>query len=124
MSVVYKITNLVNGAVCVGQSQLPIQERWNELVEYSKDQDTAKSKLPCLRILTMIRRYGEENFTIESLFEGLLSPEKLNTQELEEIKKLNDIGITVYHRTGTFLPNDEVVDKFCSVDEDSSYFYG
>jgi hypothetical protein len=124
MPCIYKITNLVNGAVCVGQSILPVQDRWNELVEFSKDNDLAKTRMPCMKILTMIKRYGAENFTIDALVEGKLMPTELDLREMAEIKKLNDEGITVYHRTGTYIPNQPVIDKFCSVEEDDDFYYG
>jgi hypothetical protein len=124
MPCVYKITNLVNGAVCVGQSVLPVKERWAELVEFSQDKDLAKTKMPCLKILVMIKKYGAENFTIDPLVEGNIFPTQLDLIELEEIKKLNAQGITVYHRTGTFIPNKELIDRAESVDEDPDFYYG
>lgn len=124
MSCVYKITNLVNGAVCVGQTILPLEERWNELVEFSKDKELAKSRMPCLRILTMIKKYGKENFLVEPLIEGKMFPTQLDLAEMAEIKKLNEQGITVYHRTGTHVPNQELIDRVESVDSDDGYFYG
>lgn len=122
MSEVYKITNKVNGAVCIGVAQNSAKERWDELVEYSKDFRSAKTNNPCLKIMVAIKKFGEENFTVETLVTD--SPDKIEQLEVEEIKKLNDSGITVYHRTGTFVPNEEHIDKYCSVDDDDNYFYG
>lgn len=121
MAAVYKITNQINGAICVGIAQHSVQERWNELVEYSKDFRSAKTNNPCLKIMVAIKKFGAENFLVETLVE---SNENIESIELEEIKKLNDSGITVYHRTGTFIPNEEHIDKYCSLDEDDDFFYG
>jgi hypothetical protein len=122
MSVVYKLTNTKNGAICIGIAQNSAQERWDELVEYSKDFRSAKTNNPCLKIMVAIKKFGSENFLVETLIED--SPDKIEQIELEEIKKLNDAGITVYHRTGTFVPNEEHIDKYCSLDEDENFFYG
>jgi hypothetical protein len=123
MSSVYKITNQKNGAICVGITQMPIQARWDELVEYSKDTQLARTTMPCLRIIVVIKKFGAENFTIEPLLEGNYSNEELEKLELQEIQKLNEAGITVYHRSGTFAPNQEYMDKDESID-DPGYFYG
>lgn len=124
MPCVYSITNLVNGAVCIGQTQTTTENRWNELVDFAKDRDLAKTTMPCLKILTSIRKYGAENFKVDTLCEGIYTTAQLDQLEAEEIKSLNEQGITVYHRTGTYVPNEELIDRFCSVEEDDEYFYG
>lgn len=123
MSAVYKITNNVNGAVCVGATQTTIQARWDELVEYSKDFRNAKTSMPCLKIMVAIKKFGAENFTIDALNVGVYDTATLEQIELDEIKKLNESGTTVYHRSGTFAPNEAHLDKYCSTDDDN-YFYG
>jgi hypothetical protein len=124
MAAVYKITNTTNGAVCVGITQLSVDARWSQMLEYAQDTDLARTRMPCLRIITSIKKYGAENFTIEPLIEGVYDNETLTSLELEEIAKLNKAGMTVYHRTGTFVPNSEHIDSFCSVDDDDDFFYG
>jgi hypothetical protein len=123
MSVVYKLTNTKNGAICVGITQMQLEARWNELVEFSNDSDLARSRMPCLRIIASIMKYGAENFTIEPLIEGVYDTATLEKLELDEIKKLNAAGTTVYHRSGTFVPNEEHLDKDDSLD-DPNFFYG
>lgn len=124
MSVVYKITNQVNGAVCVGISQLTLEGRWAQMLEFVNDSELARSRMPCLRIITSMKKYGVENFTIDPLLEGVFDTPTLEKLEMEQIHKLNEQGITVYHRTGTYVPNEERIDTYCSVDEDDDYFYG
>ena len=124
MSVVYKITNQKNGAVCVGATQMTLEGRWNQMLEYVRDTELARSRMPCLRIITSMKKFGVENFTIEALTEGVWDSETLEKIEMEQIGKLNDSGVTVYHRTGTYIPNEERIDTFCSVDDDDDYFYG
>lgn len=124
MSVVYKITNTINGSTCVGISQLTLDARWSQMLEYAADTTLARTRMPCLRIITAIKKYGAENFTIEPLLEGEFNNEELEKLELDEIRKLNESGVTVYHRTGTFVPGEEHIDAFCSVDDDDDYFYG
>lgn len=123
MSTVYRITNQINGAICVGSSQLSIEDRWNELVEFANDRELAKTTMPCMRILVMIKRYGAENFHIDSLVEGIYTSEQLEKLEQIEIRKLVEQGNTIYHKTGTYTTTGEVIDRFCSMDEDDDYFH-
>lgn len=56
--IIYKITNLVNGKVYVGQTIMSIEDRWR--VHRSKSSD-------CPLIHRAIQKYGKENFTVEQI---------------------------------------------------------
>ena len=74
--VVYKITNLVNGKIYVGQTKQSIEKRF---LQYSY----ANSLLG-----QAIRKFGVENFTIE-IIEECENQQQLNEREIFLIAKLN-----------------------------------
>lgn len=55
---VYKITNIQNGKVYIGQSVRPISERWHRHITH------AMSGVLDTHFARAIRKYGEESFTI------------------------------------------------------------
>ena len=73
---VYKIINLVNEKLYIGQTIRSIEERFNE------------HKYENSLIGNAIRKYGESNFTIE-LIESCSSKEELNASESYWIAELN-----------------------------------
>lgn len=70
MGVIYKITNLINGNAYIGQTSRPLKERWKEHRTGNYFRQT---------IDTAIKKYGQENFTIQTLEE--CPDEKLNERE-------------------------------------------
>lgn len=83
---IYKIENLINGKVYIGQS-INIQERWNEhkLINSRTSKDALKKqKYP---LYLAFQKYGLENFSFEVLEECSL--EELDTKEQFYIKKYN-----------------------------------
>ena len=83
---IYKIENLINGKVYIGQS-INIQERWNEhkLINSRTSKNALKKqKYP---LYLAFQKYGLENFSFEVLEECSL--EELDTKEQFYIKKYN-----------------------------------
>ena len=74
--IVYKITNLINGKIYIGQTTRTIEERFEEH-KYAKSY-----------IGKAIRKYGVENFKI-GIIEQCQTKEELNERELYWISKCN-----------------------------------
>jgi group I intron endonuclease len=70
--VIYKITNLVNNKVYIGQTTKPIEERWKG----------HNRKNGCRSIHNALQKYGIDNFKIEKIDSAL------NKNELDEKEKL------------------------------------
>ena len=70
--IVYKITNLINNKIYIGQTTRALSSRWNEHCK------------PCMvsrsYISNAIQKYGSENFIIEAI-ERSSSQEKLDSLE-------------------------------------------
>lgn len=77
---IYKITNLINNKVYIGQTIHP-ERRWTEHKQKAKH---GQDKFP---IHLTINKYGEENFT----FEIIEWTEDFNNEEKRLIKELNTI---------------------------------
>ncbi len=77
---IYKITNLVNGKIYIGQTTRTLKERW-------KGHRFHKG---CKAINRAIKKYKEINFKIE-LLETCNSLEELNNKEQKYIKELNSL---------------------------------
>lgn len=81
---IYKITNLINGKIYIGQS-IHIEQRWKEHCRQS-----AKSL-----ISDAIKKYGKENFSFEII--ERCSQEKLNERETYYIQLFNCITPNGYN---------------------------
>lgn len=64
MASIYKITNLVNGKIYIGQTIRDIQFRWKEHLKCSKNSDNKGYEY---HLYNSIRKYGKENFIIEEI---------------------------------------------------------
>ena len=73
MAYIYKITNLVNGKIYIGQTSMPLDERFRHHVH---EAFTQKSNRPLYKAM---RKYGKDNFIINCVEEVLL--EDLNSKE-------------------------------------------
>jgi group I intron endonuclease len=95
---VYKIINLINGKIYIGQTIRTIKERWRG--HYS-DAKIGKTTV----IATAIREHGKENFTIEQI-DSATTQKELNEKEaywISEFKSLN------YQNGYNVLPMDHRV---------------
>lgn len=61
MASIYKITNKINNKVYIGQTVQTIKGRWRQHV------NEAYGEMKCAHLHSAIRKYGEENFTIEEI---------------------------------------------------------
>lgn len=63
LGIIYKITNIINSKVYIGQTIRPLKIRW-----YEHCQSINNEKYQMI-IKRAIHKYGKENFTIESIEE-------------------------------------------------------
>lgn len=83
---IYKITNLINGKIYIGQSVHP-NKRWQE------HNQRAKTNLDNYPIHLAIQKYGQENFS----FEVLEWTEDYDNRERELIKEFNSLSPNGYN---------------------------
>ena len=74
--IIYKITNIVNNKVYIGQTQRTLEDRFKRHVRFAKNDDRSKD----ICFACAIRKYGENNFIIEKIDEAD-SKEVLNEKE-------------------------------------------
>ena len=79
MGEIYKITNLINGKIYIGQTKNDARRRWTE-----HKRDAKKHSYHSL-LHSAINKYGEENFRME-VIENNVPEEKLNEKEIYWIK--------------------------------------
>jgi group I intron endonuclease len=107
--VIYKITNLTNGKIYVGQSKNP-KQRWNRHKYNSKKNKQRDNSL----VSQAIYKYGEENFTFEIIISAK-TQEELNWLEEKYIKELNSLSPNGYnllsYNCGTNISSDETKNK-------------
>lgn len=77
---IYKITNKLNGKVYIGQTINTVDQRWKRHVYDSKTKDTHFARA--------IRKYGAENFIVETI-DTAESTKELNEKEIYWIKYYN-----------------------------------
>ncbi len=80
---IYKITNLLNDKVYIGQS-VDIKRRWSNHINYAENKDSKEYNTP---IHNAIRKYGKDNFKFEIIEECSL--EELDQKEQYWIKFYN-----------------------------------
>lgn len=66
MGYIYKITNLINGKMYVGQTRRTVDVRWGEHIEHSFQSYANDHNTP---LHCAIRKYGSENFSVETIEE-------------------------------------------------------
>lgn len=71
--IIYKITNKINGKLYIGQTVQTIKSRWNDHRYMARKNKQSK-------LYFAIKKYGEENFTIESI-ESVFNKKELNDRE-------------------------------------------
>lgn len=92
MGFIYKITNKINNKCYIGQTHFTVEKRWKEHKE-----DSRKEFLQKRPLYNAIKKYGIENFTIETVEE--INDEKLNEREKYWIQYYNSYGSTGYNAT-------------------------
>ncbi len=80
--IIYKITNLINNKVYIGQTTRKLSDRWSKHTYYAR-----KNKNHPL--YDSINKYGIENFKIEIIDSSAISIENLNKLEEYYIKQFN-----------------------------------
>lgn len=79
---IYKITNVINGKVYIGKTSRSISQRFKEHIEF------AKLGYDNMLIYRAIRKYGEDNFSIE------LIEDQINNKEIDNRERY---WINYYH---------------------------
>lgn len=87
---IYKVTNLINGKIYIGQTIHSIEERWNAHC-FRSHLDSHYSLFH-----NAIKKYGKENFKLE-LVDTADSFEELNEKEIFYIKKYNSLTPNGYN---------------------------
>lgn len=73
--VIYKVTNLINEKVYIGQTRLDVKERWKRHLYDAKREKNNK-------FYNAINKYGEENFEIEIIEDNINNEEHLSQREI------------------------------------------
>ena len=86
---IYRITNLVNSKIYIGQTKSSLKQRWNKHCSKTSH---------CKLLLNSINKYGKDKFTIE-LIEELENKDIANHREQELIKSNNSMFPSGYNLT-------------------------
>lgn len=86
--IIYKVTNIINGKIYIGQTKQSLIRRWKQHVN---NKDNAPFH-------NAIRKYGAENFTVEQI-DVACSSEELNLKEIRWISYYNSIFPYGYNMT-------------------------
>lgn len=71
---IYKITNIINGKIYIGQTTQTMSKRWkNHLRDCGKERNN--------KFYNAIKKYGQENFNVELVEENIMSRDELNKKE-------------------------------------------
>lgn len=79
LNYIYKITNLINGKIYIGQTTYTIKRRWEQHISASRTNPDKKDYNFLLH--KAIRKYGENNFSIE-LLEEVPEEKDLSSREI------------------------------------------
>lgn len=92
---IYKVTNLINNKIYIGQTTRSFNRRKIEHINQALHPETYKRK-PCRYFHAALVKYGLENFKWEILFE-CKTKEELNNKEIYLIKEFNSYGKNGYN---------------------------
>lgn len=84
---IYKITNLINGKIYIGQTTRSVEERWKQ---------HCKPSNKCKLLSLAIKKYGKQNFIIEEIV-TVLNKDHINEIEKICIKQFNSISPKGYN---------------------------
>jgi predicted GIY-YIG superfamily endonuclease len=87
--IIYKITNLINNKVYIGQTIQTLEKRWSHHNKLDSN---------CYVLNRALKKYGKANFKIEKIAEAS-SREKLNKLEALYIKNYNCLSPNGYNLT-------------------------
>lgn len=85
--IIYKITNLINGKIYIGQTIRSLESRWLS---------HCSSSSLCLYLSNSIKKYGKENFNV-SVLKKCSSLQEMNYYEKFFIKSLNSLAPNGYN---------------------------
>lgn len=91
MAAIYKITNLVNNKIYIGQTINSIDKRFKQHLSQVNCTNI------CSALYSAFEKYGKENFIIESIITGEYSKDELNELEVFYIKKFNSLSPNGYN---------------------------
>lgn len=125
MGYIYKITNLINGKIYIGQTKSPINIRMNR--HYSR----ANICKNITGIDAAIKKYGKNNFSVEIIEE--CDNNRLDEREIFFISKLNSFSKNGYNlnkggqikKTYLNLNEEQVINtykKYNSIKETSKFY--
>lgn len=100
--VIYKITNLINNKVYIGQTIRNINIRFKDHIKYANNK---KCSMP---IALAIKKYGKENFICE-IIHYCNSQEELNEKESYFINLYNSTNNKIGYNLDTYYNNRKVV---------------
>ena len=86
--IIYKITNLINGKVYIGQTIQGLKQRWKQHKNHSKYHD--------FLLYRAMKKYGNNNFKIEQI-DVAYSKEQLDAKESYWIEKYNCLSPNGYN---------------------------
>lgn len=105
--IIYKITNLINNKIYIGQTIQTLEKRWRRHTWISS------IKRDAMAISNAIKKYGKENFKIEKIDE-VSNIDELNEKEIFYIKEYNSLspkGYNLSNGGGGFNPTQETIEK-------------
>ena len=85
--VIYKITNLIDGKIYVGQTNRTLEQRWRE---------HCANNSRCRYLHAAILKYGKENFRVEQI-DVALDRDEANRKESFYIKRFNSLAPNGYN---------------------------
>lgn len=95
---IYKITNLINNKIYIGQTVQKPNSRWQKHLSDAKIGSTCPIHLA-------IKKYGKNNFKFE-VIDGALSQSELDYKEIHNIYKFNSLSPKGYNlKLGNMLDN-------------------
>lgn len=112
MGVIYKITNLINNKIYIGQTVVSEPVRWQQHIFYAYNDPTQD----CVLLCNAIKKYGRENFKREIL--ERVSNEQLNEREIYYIELYNSTdrkkgyNIEIGGNGHTKFSDEEIKDLF------------